>query len=307
MSSTRRHLLSQILAIFALRQSISMQTPKFSYTAQDHTYGSLHDHQTFRMFQPIKKLGGPGTPAVIFMTGGGWGKTTKLSEPGPLGMAFLKRGIAFIDAQFGYLPGAIGKFPGPENDAVVLARYLQRNAFKLGIDKERIGAAGRSAGGQNLMYYAWHPDANCPAPKFLCLSAVAAVYLPSMQQNVSGSLGQHYGPGNTLAALSSQDQIARSPITWITTNQARASQVPVFLAAGEMTVDFNVKPLGPPYPTDVVEHNHDSWNANQLHKTLSTIGGRAANFTQFWWDKHPVDFTTEEAWEAQAAWAASII
>ncbi|MDF1737808.1 MAG: alpha/beta hydrolase [Verrucomicrobiales bacterium] len=81
-------------------------------------------------------------PAVIWIHGGGWLKGSKDKCPA----AFLAQ-HGFAVASISYRLADTTQWPGQIDDCCAAVRWLRSNGEKYGIDGERIGAWGSSAGG----------------------------------------------------------------------------------------------------------------------------------------------------------------
>ncbi len=81
-------------------------------------------------------------PAVVFIHGGGWksGKAYNI-----FGAWLAERG--YVVASIGYRLNTEAKWPAQIEDCKLGVRWLRANAEKYGIDPDRIGAYGTSAGG----------------------------------------------------------------------------------------------------------------------------------------------------------------
>lgn len=104
-------------------------------------------------FIPPDKFPRP-VPAVVLVHGGGWrsgGRDTSIV--GPLALALAQEGIAAFSIDYRLVKsGADGQtlqnqFPAAWDDCQRAVRWVRRNAERFGIDPERIGATGHSAGG----------------------------------------------------------------------------------------------------------------------------------------------------------------
>jgi pectinesterase len=84
-------------------------------------------------------------PAVIVVHGGGWERGDRAME-----RPFAKRLAAagYVTAPVSYRLGPAGRFPNALYDLKAAVRFLRAHAAEYGIDPERIGAVGGSAGGQ---------------------------------------------------------------------------------------------------------------------------------------------------------------
>ena len=83
------------------------------------------------------------TPAVLWIHGGGWDHGDK---NGHSGAAFLAN-EGFVTATLSYRLSDDSPFPAAIEDCKCAIRFLRANAGHYGIDPDRIGVAGSSAGG----------------------------------------------------------------------------------------------------------------------------------------------------------------
>ena len=83
------------------------------------------------------------TPAVLWIHGGGWERGDKNGNSG----AQLLAKEGFVTASLFYRLSGEWPFPANIEDCKCAIRFLRANAAKFGIDPERIGVAGASAGG----------------------------------------------------------------------------------------------------------------------------------------------------------------
>ncbi|MGA7925868.1 MAG: alpha/beta hydrolase, partial [Candidatus Sulfotelmatobacter sp.] len=94
------------------------------------------------VFIPKNRNGTP-TPAVLWIHGGGWERGDK---NGNSGAQFLANG-GFVTASLSYRLSGDSPFPAAIEDCKCAIRFLRASALKYGIDPDRIGVAGSSAGG----------------------------------------------------------------------------------------------------------------------------------------------------------------
>jgi acetyl esterase/lipase len=119
---------------------------------------AVHDGE--KMLLDIARPSAPGPhPTVVCLHGGAWrgGKKDHLSKTSRyLDVEFGTGRKSLIEwlAGEGYVAVAVGyrlmpkhKFPAPIEDAKTAVRFLRANAAQYGIDGERIGVVGYSAGG----------------------------------------------------------------------------------------------------------------------------------------------------------------
>jgi acetyl esterase/lipase len=83
------------------------------------------------------------TPAVLWIHGGGWARGDKNGNSG----ALLLANQGFVTASLFYRLSGDSPFPADIEDCKCAIRYLRANAARYGIDPDRIGVAGASAGG----------------------------------------------------------------------------------------------------------------------------------------------------------------
>jgi len=83
-------------------------------------------------------------PCIVVVHGGGWLKGDK-SKFRALGQALAARG--YVTAAVEYRLGGEARFPAGIQDCNAAVRFLRAHADRYGIDPERIGAVGGSAGG----------------------------------------------------------------------------------------------------------------------------------------------------------------
>jgi pectinesterase len=83
-------------------------------------------------------------PAVVCIHGGGWAKGNRTSH-GKIAQALANRG--YVAATISYRLSGEAPFPAAIQDCKAAVRFLRANAKELGIDADKIGAIGLSAGG----------------------------------------------------------------------------------------------------------------------------------------------------------------
>lgn len=93
----------------------------------------------FRPKKATQKL-----PTIVCIHGGGWGKGAKIHHR-KVAQALAAKG--YVTASIDYRLSGEAKFPAHIHDCKAAVRFLRANAAKYGIDANRIGAIGHSAGG----------------------------------------------------------------------------------------------------------------------------------------------------------------
>ncbi len=126
-------------------------------TVTDIPYGT-HERQVLDF---CKAASDKPTPVLFFIHGGGW-VTGKKPNAGGLA-AYLKAGISVVTINYRYTTNAYqaGIKPPvewPLHDAARALQFVRSKAAEWNIDKERIGAAGGSAGACSSLWLAFHPD-----------------------------------------------------------------------------------------------------------------------------------------------------
>src|ERR1700722_1881726 len=94
------------------------------------------------LFIPKNRIRTP-TPAILWIHGGGWERGDKNGNSG----ALLLADAGFVTASLFYRLSRDSPFPADIEDCKCAIRFLRANASKYGLDPDRIGVAGASAGG----------------------------------------------------------------------------------------------------------------------------------------------------------------
>ena len=101
-----------------------------------------HERQKLDLYVP-ENASGP-RPVVIWVHGGGWQNGSKDGCP-PLRGGYLERGYAV--ASIGYRLSQHAVFPAQIEDCKAAIRWLRAHAMEYGLDPQRFGVWGSSAGG----------------------------------------------------------------------------------------------------------------------------------------------------------------
>lgn len=103
------------------------------------------DERELKLDAAFPKQGGDKPlPAIIYIHGGGWNTGTR-NAGWPFTVAFANGGYVAVTIDYRLSPEAT--FPAAVHDCKAAVRFLRANAEQLGIDPERIGVWGHSAGG----------------------------------------------------------------------------------------------------------------------------------------------------------------
>jgi acetyl esterase/lipase len=87
-------------------------------------------------------------PCIVFVHGGGWQGGDRAAHDGAIKEAALR---GYVSATVGYRLAPKHKFPSQVNDVKCAIRFLRAHADEYGLDPDRIGACGFSAGGHLVM------------------------------------------------------------------------------------------------------------------------------------------------------------
>lgn len=210
-------------------------------------------------------------PVILNIHGGSWRGGDKGGMFAPHAWWLANQGYVVLDVQYRLSPTAL--WPAQLGDVKTAIRWLRANAPRLGVDPERIGLIGRSAGGQLALMAAFTAhDPKFPAPPGLPerddVQSVVAVYsptdLPYLQSTVYTPLD--YWLGSTIDERPDL-YIEASPLYAV-----KAGAPPVLLAHGGAD---NLVPA---------EHSE------RLHKRVRELGGTSV-FLSYPWGRHGFDFS----------------
>jgi acetyl esterase/lipase len=143
-------LLSALLvAVLATPESATAQHPRLprSVEAQlDQPYAATDNpRQKLDLLLPINRTSDKPLPVIAFIHGGAWragNKSGGLRRVVP----FVESGD-FVGVSIGYRLSGEATWPAQIHDCKAAIRWLRANAGSLGIDADRIGVMGSSAGG----------------------------------------------------------------------------------------------------------------------------------------------------------------
>lgn len=109
----------------------------------DIVYGHTPE-QELKMDVHRPKTGGDKLPACVLVHGGGWIAGDK-ERFAPLAIGLAQRG--YVVANIEYRLGPVAKYPAAVQDCNLAVRFVRAEAPRFGLDPNRIGAWGGSAGG----------------------------------------------------------------------------------------------------------------------------------------------------------------
>lgn len=168
-------------------------------------------------------------PCIVWVHGGGWQNGSKSSGLGRLG-ALVASGD-YVGASVGYRLTDVAPWPAQIHDCKAAIRYLRANAKKYGIDPEKIGVWGSSAGGHLVSLLGTSGDVpelegNCGTPDVSSRVACVVDYCgpsdfllfglssPRLNQPGQPVYKLFGGPAREKADLAT----AASPVTHVTAN-----------------------------------------------------------------------------------------
>jgi endo-1,4-beta-xylanase len=139
-------------------------------------------------------------PAILDIHGGGWRLGSKQGRRGPI-CRFAQEG--FVGVAVSYRLTTEAPFPACVDDSIMAMRWIRANAARFGIDPDRIGAHGHSAGGHlAVMLGVADPKGNF-APDFLPevsgrANAVVGLAPPTDFMSWGNDRGEKSGPAGLL-------------------------------------------------------------------------------------------------------------
>lgn len=146
------------------------------------------------IYEPKKPIAKP-MPAVIWIHGGGWRTGQKI--PAPFAVQIASEG--FFAVSINYRVSSEARFPAAVYDAKCAVRWIRANAAQYGVNPDRIGVSGGSAGGHLALMVGLVQDTDGLEPDFC---------LPGVPTNVSAVLS-YYGPTNLISMVGSAGQANR--------------------------------------------------------------------------------------------------
>jgi acetyl esterase/lipase len=147
---------------------LSSEPPESVKAELDITYGKTPEQELkLDVYRP--KSGGGKLPACVLVHGGGWTGGNK-EKFRPLAIALAERGYVVANIEYRLAPAA--KYPAGVRDCSLAVRWVRANAARFGLDPQRIGAWGGSAGGHLVGLLAAAPThVNCLTPELKDVSA----------------------------------------------------------------------------------------------------------------------------------------
>jgi acetyl esterase/lipase len=159
-----------IAALTAVSLTLGLRLPAETQTAvrvkKDVEYLEASRAEKCDLYLPPQAPGGKRFPAVVIIHGGGFtGGDKGAKREQNIGNTLALNG--YVGMSINYLLAAPGKPAWPQNvhDCKTAVRWLRKNATRLNVDPDRIGAIGGSAGGHLASMLALAgPDAKLDPP-----------------------------------------------------------------------------------------------------------------------------------------------
>lgn len=200
-------------------------------TLTDVPYGD-HPKQKLHFWKSPHAEAGKPTPLLFFIHGGGWQGGNRMSGLTPILAPVLEAGISVTSIEYRFIHEAMRQgieppVKAPLADAARALQTVRSKAAEWGIDKERIVAAGGSAGACSSLWLAFHDDMADPtsvdpvareSTRLLAVAVSGAQTTLDPAQMKAWTPNSRYG-GHAFGFMTSPDQ--------------RDSQFAQFLAARE--------------------------------------------------------------------------
>lgn len=209
------------LAVFAFAQM-----PDNVVHEKDIEYSNVGARVAMDVVRP-KNPGTEPLPAVVLVHGGGFRAGSRESYL-PVAARLAQRG--YVAATVSYRLAPRHQFPAAVEDVKAAVRFLRANASRFGIDPDRIGAMGGSAGGHLVLFLGLTPDVpdfegSGPNRNFSSrVSCVVNYYGPtdfnqSYSKSVDAADVLPLFLGGDLSHNRRAHQVS-SPLNWVTPNAA---------------------------------------------------------------------------------------
>lgn len=185
--------------------------------------------------------GRTGCPALVCIHGGAWyiGSRERYRYWGPF---LARRGYAVLAINYRLATNDRPAYPASMHDAAAAVRYLRSNAAALGIDPERIGAMGDSAGGHLAALVALvndliEPGATVSCKIKVCVPVYAVLDLVAQWEHDQLARPRDQITERYLGCSPMQNRVRfleASPVTWTTTDNISTAFLVVWGAADDI-------------------------------------------------------------------------
>lgn len=213
-----------LLPVFAL-VATAQQVPDSVILEKNIEYSRVGERLEMDIARPKSPQGL--RPAIVAIHGGGF-RAGKRDSYLPTIVKLAERG--YVAATVSYRLSPKNQYPAPVEDVKAAVRFLRANAAKYGIDSERIGAMGGSAGGHlalMLALTAGVAELEGSGPNLDKSSAVQCVVSYYGPTDFTKSYGKSVDAAEVLPLFLGGDlehqramHIKSSPLNWVTPNAA---------------------------------------------------------------------------------------
>jgi acetyl esterase/lipase len=132
-----------LLTLVLAHRACAAEPPEGVVFEKDVLYGKAGDVELKLDISRPKKPASARLPCIVVIHGGGWKGGDKVQHQN-MTWDFASRD--YVSATIGYRLAPKHRFPAQVHDVKCAVRYLRANAGKYGLDPQRIGAIGFSAG-----------------------------------------------------------------------------------------------------------------------------------------------------------------
>ena len=199
--------------VLAAQQDPPFKLPEGVVVDRDIVYAKYGNREMHLDLYRPKSASGK-RPAVVYIHGGGWKNGNKSAFSRQAAHMATK---GFVGACIEYRLSGEAKWPAAIDDAEAAVRWVRANSGKYGVDSERIGAAGGSAGGHLVALLGTrgpHVKAVAAFNPAVDLVSFGKQAPGNAQNSVSEFLGASYGDRPDLWA-------AATPITHVSGKSAK--------------------------------------------------------------------------------------
>jgi acetyl esterase/lipase len=182
--------------------------------------GGAHPAQRLDLYYPARSRGN--LPLALHVHGGAWHQGDKTTGPmfTSIGAALIESGYAVASTNYRLAP--ISRWPASIEDVTCAVRHLRENAAEFGIDPQRIGVWGNSAGGHLAALLGVTDDFSGPGTSTRVRAVVALYGIHDLTASdtplptafaIESAFGHRPGSGNPVLS-------AASPVTHVTPDDA---------------------------------------------------------------------------------------
>jgi acetyl esterase/lipase len=124
---------------------------------KDVPYLEAHRTEKLDLYLPMERDAGVKSPGVVIIHGGGWMGGDK-AQPREINIGTTLARAGYVCASANYMMEEGKRWPTNVMDCKNAVRFLRKNAEKYGVDPDRIGVIGGSAGGHLALMVAYTTD-----------------------------------------------------------------------------------------------------------------------------------------------------